>query len=313
MSHQESYHTVLEAPDFPEIPEDYLPRNARIHFAFGGHEGAEDLGHALPHIVESDIVIPEFAGWTPDHVSWFRSVSRSKEHNFQKLLRHRTVRGLNVEHPYFFSLISTLQGKNKTVLFADASSTEEFSDPQEERIKNATLDEYLGGMHRYLVALAASSNDRDPIIIRNLGPFITKAITDHPRLREQPEVPTLVILGLHHDRVYRHLDESPVSDQISASYDARVYQRAINQNLIAAHDEVRESKPISRRALLEVFIGERISQILDMDIGADGLIDGDDRAEAEDALFRRLAMLGDTTLEGVLLSSLPKASSQEAR
>lgn len=73
----ETYFTPIDIPALPEIYEGYLPDSAFVHFAFSRHGDEEDFDAIASIVSDSDIVIPEAVYWRPDHLKWFRDISRS--------------------------------------------------------------------------------------------------------------------------------------------------------------------------------------------------------------------------------------------
>jgi hypothetical protein len=286
MSTQETYFKPVTIPELPDVGSSYLPANAFVRFIFGMHGTAEEFAPAAEFLEESEIVIPELPGWTPEHLTWFRNVSRSGVKNFEKLLRHRTAQTLEIGNSYHRTLINAIQGSKKTVLFIDAPHSAKLKSPYQIKMRGANFDQLIDRVYEQLVTTAEGSARRDQIIVESLGPFVTQAITAHPRLKEQSSVAALVILGANHERVYQHLRNSVDEGSVTASVTKDYVGSAVNQYFLELRQQIEHNQPLSRQALLGAMAAMCLNNILAMRINKYDSVCDEERAQ--DAIFKRL-------------------------
>lgn len=192
------YYRPYIPPEYPEIPEDYLPDNVQLHFEFGPHVHRNHGIAASKRLRDSDIYIPEAGGYTPKLLAYYDSLVNEEE------LQAKDLAASN--DPFGDQIRDILIGSKKVVLIADIDK-EEFLALAQAPTTEMPLSIPELAINSYNRAFNAVTHIkyRNAQILSKAGRLITKAVSDNPELQKKPNVKVLATMGSAHADIYTRL------------------------------------------------------------------------------------------------------------
>lgn len=259
----EYYHAPFEAIEYPAIEEGYLPENVHVHFNFGAHATKEDFIGTAELLNSADIYIPEAANHGHEELQFYQRLVKSNRLNAAKLMARYSL------DPFSQAQSEALAGTYKTVLLIDSSEDDRLYIPSETFDLSPPLETALRGLFVIMFQHAQAWRKRDSIMITKLGPGISRAIENHPKLKDKDEVRVLVRLGAAHETIYQFLSNNLVTqNQVSATHQypcPEIYKllRPFDEHgLVNRNRKIASNQPISRQIVLTSFIINTITMIL---------------------------------------------------
>lgn len=232
---EKTYEREVHIPEFPEFGPDYLPESVHTHFHFTPHGDAEHFDEATELLKDTDIFVPELAGWTTESEAWFNSIAKGDRKILERVILHQR----NARHDeYVEAMLTSLYGTYKPVIFIDADkSHRELIILDEEkayiRVSRPEPDETLEGLADVTSSVAEASYARDIIMAQRLGERVTGLVTKHKRLSKNDRVDVLVVLGNAHDTLYQKMSTTDgLQDRTTHDYWAGITGHNIESHVI---------------------------------------------------------------------------------
>lgn len=245
----------LIVPSPPEIPKNYLPENAHLHFVFGPHKAASHFDGPAELLKTSDIYIPEFAGQDLlETKDFYRRITHMSKGEFNKRMLP-----IGASHPFTFEQLKALRGTKMPIGIADASLGEVPELPSQVDLYES-FDLQLEEIYAHQYHAARNLVLRDHIIAKRLGPVVTTLVNLRPKLQAQDQVRVLATLGYAHEGVYTQLLDSPAAAQLSAS----CWPFKLNSHRQAEVDtqyKIASNLPLSRTEIAGLYLGDCLNML----------------------------------------------------
>jgi hypothetical protein len=215
----QSFTRQLDVPIWPEIGDDFLPKNAVVHFHFGPHGNQNNLSGVEQLANDADIFILELPGWDEKAQKQLTAISKGDSKALQKTIESQTrFRGWKT------GLLNLIYGTYKPILLVDVDKSAndellaQFGTTQPDYFVGGNMEESLHKCADKMASSAEKAAIRDRIMVQNLGAKLATTITNHPKLRAKESVISLAPLGSTHFTIYDYLRQcSATKDKVLAS------------------------------------------------------------------------------------------------
>lgn len=250
-----AYARTAEVGPYPEIGPDYLPENVLVHFHFAPHLESGHFESIRPVFDKADIYFPEFAGWGMALRRDLLAISRGDRKRYAA--HQEYLKSPSCEEPFaefILGVVDALYRRGKFLDFVDANEAEvsqaETTLPGKD---SETVEEALQAIADHCSqTIFEDGLRRDRIIARNLGPAVTRIVTNNKVLRRKDQVLVLSTLGSAHIGVYEHLVAHPLTQgQVTATQWA---DEKPGDGTHAVHEKYARGETPTREELLYILV-----------------------------------------------------------